>query len=120
MKNTFGLGFYFGAGAAVLAVVGIVGCAMMGLTPEIVFLAAGIAVFGASAALKNRWLVYGSYACYLAAGSWFLTDELFTIANEIIAIDASGLQANFVVAVTGIVLTILLSLVGTVLPLKKS
>lgn len=120
MKNKLGSGFYFGAGAAILAAVGIVGCAMMGLVSESLFLAAGIALFAISAALKHNLLIYSSYACYLIAGSWFLSDELFTIANEIIAIDASGLQTSFVLAAAGIILAILASLVGTVLPMKKS
>lgn len=119
MKKTYGLGLYFGIAAAMCGAVGIVGCAMMGLLLETVFLVAGIVLFGVCAKLGNNLLIYGSYGCYLLAGSMFLSDELFTIANEIIAIDANGLQLNFVIAATGIVLTILVSMAGTILPLKR-
>jgi hypothetical protein len=116
----FGLGVYFGIAAAILALTGVIGCFMMGIVSGAALLLVGIVAFGVT--VKTGWdlFVYVSYACYLLAGSVFLSNQLFTIANEIIAIDASGFQTSFIVAAISLVGTILLSLVGTIFPIRKA
>ena len=115
-----GLGFYFGAASAILAVVAAVGCFLTeGFTPEIALLAAGIVLFAATAVTGNNLLIFLSYFCYLAAGCVFLSNQLYTITNVIAGIDATSFEANFLVAATGLILTIVVGLVSTIPSQKK-
>lgn len=115
-----GAGFILGIVASVLAIVGIVGCVMIGgLTKEICLLTLGVVLFAVATKVGSNLLVYLPYACYLGAGCLFLSDEMYTISNVLTAIDANTFSTGFKVAAVGIVGTILVMLIATIFPLKK-
>jgi hypothetical protein len=117
----YGLGFYLGCVSAVLAVVALISCAMVGgLGTSVVLLVVGILLFAVTAVTGNDLIIFASYLCYLCAGWNFLSVELFTISNLLTAIDATTLPAGFVPAAVSLILTGLVSLVSTVPALKKA
>lgn len=115
-----GPGFYLGCAGAVLAVVAVAGCAMLGgMTPEILLLILGIALFAASVVLKQQLLVLLSCFCYVGAGCAFLTHQLYTVTNVIAGIDATSFEPKFLVALAGVAAAILLGIAAAIPSLQK-
>lgn len=123
MKQTMkdkGPGFYLGALSAVLALVSMIGCLVLGgMTVEVVLLAVGILAFVVTAASNKDLMIFASYFCYLVAGCLFLADQLYTITNVAAGIDATSFETSFVVAAVAIVLTILTGLISTIPSQRK-
>ena len=116
-----GVGFYLGCAGAVMAAVAVVGCAILGgMTPEILLLVLGIALFGAAVVLKQQMLVLLSCFCYVGAGCTFLTHQLYTVTNVIAGIDATSFEGKFLVALVGVAAAILLGIAASIPALQKA
>ncbi|OZG59734.1 hypothetical protein BLEM_2209 [Bifidobacterium lemurum] len=116
-----GAGFYVAALAAVAAVIGIVGNAMLGsfATLSTLLLAAGVVLFLASVALPWDLVVMCSYFCYIAAFCRFIAEQLYTISNVLTAIDANSFATSFIIAAAGCAAAMVIGLVGAIMPQDK-
>lgn len=101
------------------AIISIIGCVMLGINKEVIFLLLAIALFIVTAYLKNDILVYISYGFYLMTLYFFMSDELFYISNEIQGIDSAGLSVGFILGAGGLILAILFSMVGSICSFKN-
>ena len=109
-----GLGGWFSLVALVGSVVALVGAGLMELMNPVGILAALAAVAAAVAVLLGRDIIsFATLSLALAAACTFLHEELYTISNELTAIDSMGFSTAFVLTAAALVVALVAAIVAT-------
>ena len=109
-----GLGGWFSLVALVGSVVAVIGAAMLEVLSPVGVLAALAAVAAVAAVIVGRDLVsYLTLAFAVAAGCTFIYEELYTISNELTAIDSVGFSTAFILTAAALVVALVAAIVAT-------